>query len=115
MKNLIICEHQTSKYAIVFSPLQEQSFRAAVMLQSALCKITGASLPILADTDTEPSPYEIIVGLTNRENVTFPYDRRGIGDLGHSISVKEPGHPQRRQLPRRNLCGGCLCQAIPAL
>lgn len=89
MKDLIICEHQTSKHAIIFSPLHEQSFRAAVMLQSAFYKITGASLPILSDTDTEPSPYEIIVGLTNRENVTFPYDRRGIRDLGHSISVKD--------------------------
>ncbi len=87
MKDLIICKNKKSKYVIVVSPIHDKNYRAAVILQSALYRVTGTSLPIVIDTEAAPSRYEIIVGQTNRENVTHPYDRQGILEIGFSIST----------------------------
>lgn len=82
MSNLIICKNQRSDYKIVFSPSREDSAAAAALLQSVIYASTGATLPLVADTASSPEGKEIVVGKTNRENVTFPYERYSIRENG---------------------------------
>lgn len=86
---LIICKGQKTKYSIVISNECEGSVRAANILKNAFEQIAGVNLSIVSDTNTPLSPYEIIIGKTNREGVCFHYDREGIMEIGYTISVDD--------------------------
>ena len=87
MSYITICENKKTDYRIVFSAKSEDSGSAAAILQSVIYSCTGASLPLVSDQASTPVAKEIIVGKTNRENVTFPYERYAIRDNGFVCAV----------------------------
>ena len=87
MSYVTICKNKQTDYRIVFSPKSEDSGSAAAILQSVIYSCTGASIPLVSDVDSTPVSKEIIVGKTNRENVTFPYERHSIRENGFVCAV----------------------------
>lgn len=87
MSYITLCKNKQTDYRIVFSPKSEDSGSAAAILQSVIYSCTGACLPLVSDVDSSPVAKEIIVGKTNRENVTFPYERHCIRENGFVCAV----------------------------
>lgn len=87
MSYVTICKNGQTDYRIVFSPKREDSGSAAAILQSVIYSCTGTSVPIVADVASAPVAKEIIVGKTNRENVTFPYERYSVRENGFVCAV----------------------------
>ena len=85
---LTLIENGSSQYAIVRGANASSSeVTAANELQSYLAQISGVTLTVRTD-DTSPSPNEIIVGKTNREDAkNYTVDRAALGDEGFRLLV----------------------------
>ncbi|MBQ3065415.1 MAG: DUF4838 domain-containing protein [Clostridia bacterium] len=86
--DLYIVEDGTSDYVIVRGENASPSeVTAANELQLYIEKISGATLPIVLDTEA-PAAHEIVVGKTNRET-DGQFDREELGDEGFVIDITE--------------------------
>lgn len=85
---MTLIEGGTSPYSIVRGANASPSeITAANELQSYLTQISGATLTVKTDA-ASPSPKEIIVGKTNREDARgYTIDRAALGDEGFRLLV----------------------------
>jgi len=84
---ITLIENNSSPYVIVRGENAAPSeINAANTLRDYLQKISGFSLPIVTDSCTQ-TPYEVIVGKTNREGSSYGIDRAKLGDEGFNIKT----------------------------
>lgn len=85
---LTLVENGDSLYSIVRgADASPSEITAANELQSYLAQISGVTLTLKTDADS-PSPKEIIVGKTNREDArSYTIDRQAFGDEGFRLLV----------------------------
>lgn len=95
---LTLVENGTSDYVIIVGAdtvgksaetAEGAEYYSALDLQKYIKNMTGVTLPLVKDTDTEITENEkaIIVGLTNREGVSYTIDRASLGEEGYTIKT----------------------------
>ncbi len=85
---IVLADNGRTSYSIVISENATQTeITAANTLADYLKQITGAEFPVINDA-AEESAFEIVVGITNRENAN-PVDRSELGDEGVRIFTQD--------------------------
>lgn len=81
---IVLAKNGVTAYSIVVAEnATETEVNAAGVLEDHLQQITGADFTVIRDSEEE-SDYEIVVGVTNREEAN-PVDRSELGDEGVRI------------------------------
>ena len=79
-----------SEFSIVRpADMPEGQITALEMFAEQIRQVTGATLPILIDTDDQHVEHEIIIGKTNRENAALAQALTEVKDDGYAIVVDQ--------------------------